>query len=56
MDFKGEFDYVPHRDFCQKNEKCCYENFMSGDWVWMQAVFFQCLSLLLISTNIQFIK
>ena len=48
-DFNGEFDYVPHRDFCQENERCHYENFMLGDWVWAQAVLFQHLSLLLIS-------
>lgn len=46
-DFNGEFDYAPYRDFSQENEKRRYENFMSGDWAWMQAVFFHFLSFLI---------
>ncbi|KIJ08325.1 hypothetical protein PAXINDRAFT_18534 [Paxillus involutus ATCC 200175] len=37
MDFSNSFDYAPYRDFAQDDEKRQYENFMSGDWAWMQA-------------------
>ncbi|KAF8833748.1 hypothetical protein BDN67DRAFT_992789 [Paxillus ammoniavirescens] len=37
MDFDGEMDYAPYRDFSQDSEKRRYENFMSGDWAWSQA-------------------
>ncbi|KAI6104486.1 hypothetical protein EV401DRAFT_2060884 [Pisolithus croceorrhizus] len=36
-DFDGKFDYTPYRDFAGKEQMQCYENFMSGDWVWTQA-------------------
>ncbi|KAI6003078.1 hypothetical protein EDD15DRAFT_2157546 [Pisolithus albus] len=36
-EFNGEFDYVPYRDFSEDDEKRRYQNFMSGDWAWMQA-------------------
>ncbi|KAI6101179.1 hypothetical protein F5141DRAFT_1065946 [Pisolithus sp. B1] len=37
-DFDGEFDYTPYRDFTGSYKVSrCYENFMSGDWAWMQA-------------------
>ncbi|KIJ19114.1 hypothetical protein PAXINDRAFT_8465 [Paxillus involutus ATCC 200175] len=36
MDFCDSFDYVPYRDFSQDNEKQQYENFISGDWAWIQ--------------------
>lgn len=37
--FDGYFDYVPYQDFDRKNERR-YENLMSGDWAWKQAVGF----------------
>ncbi|KIJ06058.1 hypothetical protein PAXINDRAFT_20728 [Paxillus involutus ATCC 200175] len=37
MDFDGEMDYAPYRDFSKESEKRRYENFMSGDWAWSQA-------------------
>ena len=37
-EFDGEMDYVPYRDFTTGDEKRRFENFMSGDWAWMQAV------------------
>ena len=37
-DFHGEFDYIPFRDFSVDNHQHCYQNFMSGDWAWLQAV------------------
>ncbi|KIJ58801.1 hypothetical protein HYDPIDRAFT_101977, partial [Hydnomerulius pinastri MD-312] len=36
-DFDREFDYAPYRDFGGEDETRHYENFMSGDWAWMQA-------------------
>ncbi|KIJ06883.1 hypothetical protein PAXINDRAFT_42024, partial [Paxillus involutus ATCC 200175] len=36
-DFDGEVDYVPYRDFLEKDETRRYENFMSCDWAWDQA-------------------
>ncbi|KAI5987021.1 hypothetical protein EDD15DRAFT_2372740 [Pisolithus albus] len=36
-DFDGEFDYIPYRDFAGEEQMRRYENFMSGDWAWMQA-------------------
>lgn len=35
-DFDGEIDYAPLREFCGSERRL--ENFMSGDWVWRQAV------------------
>jgi hypothetical protein len=35
-DFKDEFDYAPRRD--TKDGKRCFKDFMSGNWVWDQAV------------------
>lgn len=34
--FANLFDYIPHRQYV--NGIRCYENFMSGDWAWKQAV------------------
>jgi len=34
--FANFFDYAPHHQFA--NGIRCYENFMSGDWAWKQAV------------------
>ena len=39
--FDNEIDYVPYQDFSKHYEQRCYENFMSGDWAWIQAVHFQ---------------
>ena len=36
-DFVNSFDYAPLRQYDQKGNRQ-YENFMSGDWVWKQAV------------------
>ncbi|KAF9228553.1 hypothetical protein BS17DRAFT_763336 [Gyrodon lividus] len=36
-DFDEEFNYTPYRDFTGENEERHYENFMLGDWAWMQA-------------------
>jgi hypothetical protein len=38
-DFNGEFDYVPFWEYKANGERC-YQDFFSGDWVWMQAVRF----------------
>lgn len=38
-DFDGDFDYVPYREHDQ-HEKRRYSDFMSGNWVWEQAVGF----------------
>ena len=35
--FKNSFDYAPYRQY-DTHDQCCYENFMSGDWAWKQAV------------------
>ncbi|KAF9234302.1 hypothetical protein BU15DRAFT_90031 [Melanogaster broomeanus] len=36
-EFDGEMDYVPYQDFTTGDVKRRFENFMSGDWAWMQA-------------------
>lgn len=36
-EFASHFDYAPHRQYDPKGFRC-YENFMSGDWAWKQAV------------------
>ena len=36
-DFKTSFDYAPYRQYDTQNQRH-YENFMSGDWAWKQAV------------------
>ncbi|KAG1840400.1 hypothetical protein C8R48DRAFT_751327 [Suillus tomentosus] len=36
-DFKGGIDYMPYREFQEKDEQCRYKDFMSGDWAWQQA-------------------
>ena len=35
-DFAEHFDYAPHQQYDTKGRH--YENFMSGDWAWKQAV------------------
>ena len=35
--FKGQFDFVPYQENSADSEHC-FENFMSGDWAWKQAV------------------
>jgi hypothetical protein len=42
--FANFFDYAPHRQFANGIPSRRYENFMSGDWAWKQAVG-QCLIL-----------
>jgi hypothetical protein len=37
QDFDGEFDFAPHQDFDAGGERQ-YQDFMSGDWAWDQAV------------------
>ncbi|KAI5985780.1 hypothetical protein EDD15DRAFT_2390119 [Pisolithus albus] len=37
MEFDGEIDYAPYWDFTAGDKKRRYENFMSGDWAWLQA-------------------
>ena len=37
VDFDGEIDYVPYRDFLEDDSRR-YKDFMSGDWAWEQAV------------------
>ncbi|KAI6101116.1 hypothetical protein EDD16DRAFT_1716689 [Pisolithus croceorrhizus] len=34
--FHGEFDYSPYWDFTTGDSKRRFENFMSGDWAWLQ--------------------
>ena len=36
-DFEAEFDYAPYKDYNEAGERC-WNNFMSGDWAWQQAV------------------
>ncbi|KAG2032240.1 hypothetical protein BDR03DRAFT_936086 [Suillus americanus] len=36
-DFKGGIDYMPYREFQEKDEQRRYKDFMSGDWAWQQA-------------------
>jgi hypothetical protein len=36
-DFVENFDYAPLRQFNSMGSRC-YQNFMSGDWAWKQAV------------------
>lgn len=35
-DFKDEFDYVPYRDYTSDGHQ--FQDFMSGNWAWRQAV------------------
>ena len=37
-DFNSEFDYVPYQDFLADSNQRRYENLMSDDWAWRQAV------------------
>lgn len=36
-DFKNEFDYTPYQEYDQQG-KHRYQDLMSGDWAWRQAV------------------
>ena len=36
-DFKDSFDYAPYRQYDTHGQRH-YENFMSGDWAWKQAI------------------
>lgn len=40
-DFHGEFDYVPFQEY-NENGSHRYQDFMSGNWAWRQAVGCQC--------------
>ncbi|KAG1883500.1 hypothetical protein F4604DRAFT_1677803 [Suillus subluteus] len=35
-DFDGKIEYVPYRDYNDKDQRC-FKNFFSGDWAWKQA-------------------
>ena len=37
-DFKDSFDYRPYQEHCLDNNERRYQDFMSGDWVWIHAV------------------
>jgi len=37
-DIKGEMDFVPYREFDATNDQRRWEDFMSGDWAWDEAV------------------
>lgn len=39
-DFDGEFDYSPYQEYYGSEHR--FQNFMSGNWVWRQAVRFFC--------------
>lgn len=45
-DFDGEFDYMPFQEYDNKNQHR-YEDFMSGNWAWRQAV---CILFFIITT------
>ena len=36
-EFKGQFDFVPYQEY-SADDQHRFENFMSGDWAWKQAV------------------
>lgn len=42
-DFKDEFDYSPYQDYV--DGKHCFQNLMSGNWAWRQAVSCICNSI-----------
>jgi len=37
-DFAGDMDYQPFREYMSTTDKQRWEDFMSGDWAWKQAV------------------
>ncbi|KAI5981089.1 hypothetical protein EDC04DRAFT_2875105 [Pisolithus marmoratus] len=37
-DIKDEMDFMPYQEFNGANEQRCWENFMSGDWAWNDAI------------------
>ena len=37
-DIKDEMDFVPYREFDAMNDQRRWEDFMSGDWTWDEAV------------------
>jgi hypothetical protein len=37
-DFNGEFDYVPYQEYSHVDNKGHWNDFMSGNWAWKQAV------------------
>ena len=40
---KDDMDYVPYCEYDASNEKRLWQDFMSGDWAWSQAVCFSYL-------------
>ncbi|KAG1813633.1 uncharacterized protein BJ212DRAFT_1447828 [Suillus subaureus] len=36
-DYVGQIDYTSYHEFQEKDEKCHYKDFMSGDWSWLQS-------------------
>jgi len=51
--FRNEMDYTPYREYDTANDERRWQNFMSGDWAWEDAVF-ACL-LLQVSTNFKYL-
>jgi hypothetical protein len=45
-DFVDSIDYTPYRQYDEKGNRQ-YENFMSGDWAWKQAVRICCFAVCL---------
>ena len=37
-EFSNEIDYVPYREYDASNDQRHWQDFMSGDWAWEQAV------------------
>lgn len=37
-DYVNDFDYHPFHEYSVNKDECCYQDFMSGDWAWQQAV------------------
>ena len=38
LEFADEMDYVPYWEYDASNDQRCWQDFMSGDWAWKQAV------------------
>lgn len=43
-DYASEMDYRPYREFSTDNDEHQWQDFMSGDWAWNQAVHYLTLS------------
>jgi len=37
-EFADEMDYVPYQEYDASNDQRRWQDFMSGDWAWEQAV------------------